>query len=448
VTIKVLRDCTVDVRPTADDAIARPDLFEQSFEYDVAIVGMGYVGLPTALSLHASGRSVLGLDIDLERLLAIEAGKPDQLDSDRQRLATAMGDASFQLSSRLDLVSGARHVLICVPTPVDEHLVPDLKPLMGACQAVVDHAAYGQTIVLTSTSYVGSTRDLLVRPLEDRGFQVGVEIFVAFSPERIDPGNTTHRQESVPRVYGGVTPACGVRVEALLSACASRVYAVSSPEAAELTKLYENTFRAVNIALANEFADISRELGVDPIEVTTAAATKPYGFMPFFPGPGVGGHCIPCDPHYLLWQLRRAPVATPLIDQAMTCVAQRPGQVVSRVREVLSEAGQGLRGASVAVVGVTYKPNVEDIRESPAVEIIDALWKAGANVMYVDPLVPSLRLAGGRLITAATDLDAIHTDLVLLHTRHSSMDLSWLRSHPLVLDATYRAHELPDRVIL
>src|SRR5439155_22199922 len=229
---------------------------------------------------------------------------------------------------------------------------------------------------------IGTTRELLTEPLAARGLIAGQDVFVAFSPERIDPGNPDHEHRETPRVVGGVTAACAQWAAAVVSLLTDQVYVLSSPEAAEATKLYENIFRAVSLALANEFADACTALGLDPIEVTLAAGTKPYGFLGAFPGPGVGGHCIPCDPHYLLWQLRKQRLATPLIDQAMRSIAGRPGRVVERARDVLSLAGKSLNGARVLMLGIAYKPDVEDMRESPALEVIEGLLAAGARVEY------------------------------------------------------------------
>ena len=227
---------------------------------------------------------------------------------------------------------------------------------MSACRSVVEHARAGQTIVLTSTSFAGTTRELLIEPLDARGFTIGRDVYVAFSPERIDPGVPNHTQQTTPRVVGGATAQCTDKATDLFRRLTDRVHPVSSPEAAELTKLYENTFRAVSLALANEFAEICRTLSLDPIEVTLAAATKPYGFLATFPGAGVGGHCIPADPHYLLWQLRKVRRTAPVTEQAMVAIARRPKIVVDRAVDVLSAAGRGIRGMRVLVVGVAYKP--------------------------------------------------------------------------------------------
>ncbi|MFJ4677237.1 nucleotide sugar dehydrogenase [Kitasatospora sp. NPDC088783] len=413
----------------------------------VAVVGLGYVGLPTALALLGAGRPVIGLDVSSARLDAIRSRDVDLLPSDRERLAAAVDDPRFVLTDDPSLLADAAVVIVCVPTPVDAHLVPDLGPLAAACATVVAHAVPGQVLMLTSTTYVGCTRDLVLRPLLTRGFTPGEDIHVAFSPERIDPGNAHHAQDTTPRVVGGVTPRCtDLAAEALLLTAPS-VHRVSSPETAEMSKLYENTFRAVNIALANEFADNCRGLGLDPLEVIEAAATKPYGFMPFYPGPGVGGHCIPCDPHYLLWQLRRLRIASPLIDTAMTAIAGRPRQVVQRVRELLGDRGRALTGARVLLVGVSYKPGVADLRESPALEILEELHDLGASIAYHDPLVPTARLHGATVHTVA-DPAAEEWDIVVVHTVQPGSDLAWLAEQPAVLDATYRLPGVPAKAVL
>jgi UDP-N-acetyl-D-glucosamine dehydrogenase len=421
----------------------------RDFEFDVALVGLGYVGLPTALAFHAAGSSVLGLDVSARRREDIARCQVDMLESDRERLRTALRDtAAFTVTGDLSELTRSRVVIIAVPTPVDDHLLPDLSILRNACAQVVANAVPGQVLILTSTTYVGSTSDLLVTPLLSRGFSVGEDIHVAFSPERIDPGNDRHRHEDVPRVVGGVTPACAEAVSTALGAYAENLHVVSSPAAAEMTKLFENTFRAVNIALANELAEVSRTLKLDVIEVIEAAATKPYGFMPFFPGPGVGGHCIPCDPHYLLWQLRSSRQVAPVIEQSMAAIAGRPSRVVDRVREVLSLNGRGITGARVLVLGVAYKPDVEDVRESPALEIIARLREIGAQVTFFDELVPSLRLHDGSVMSSIARPAEIDTDIVVVHTLHSSTDVSWLADTPLILDTSYRLRDYPQRFAL
>lgn len=431
------------VRPAG--APAR-DAGRAHFDFDVAVVGLGYVGLPTALAYATAGQRVLGLEASAARRDAIRRRDVDLTASDQERLERMLPQAGrLRLSGDPRQLARAAAVIVCVPTPIDQFRVPDLAPLLGASRTAVAHAVPGQLLVLTSTTYVGCTRDALVKPLEARGLEVGRDVFAAFSPERIDPGNTT-AHESVPRVVGGATPACTARAAALIARSTRLVHRAASLEVAEMAKLLENSFRAVNIALVNEFADAARALGVNVADVIDAAATKPYGFMPFTPGPGVGGHCIPCDPHYLLWQLRREHVATPVLAQAMEDIAARPTQVVERAREVLSDAGRGLIGARILLVGVSYKPGVADLRESPALEILRGLDRRGAIVGYLDHHFDHLDLGALRLADA--DPAAFRPDLVILHTRHAEQDLAWIGQDQLVLDTTYRARDIAGRVTL
>ncbi|WP_107118963.1 nucleotide sugar dehydrogenase [Streptomyces bungoensis] len=431
-------------RPASAFGVPSPD---EHAAAPVAVVGLGYVGLPTALALLAAGNEVVGVDVSEDRLAAIRCGEVDLLPSDHDRLTTHREDPRFTLTNDPAAVQRARTVVICVPTPVDRHLVPDLTALSAACATVVAHAVPGQLIMLTSTTYVGTTRELLVEPLTARGFRVGTDVYVAFSPERIDPGNAHHAQDRTPRVAGGTNDLTNRLAEAVLQRTAPAVHLLPSAEQAEMTKLWENTFRAVNIALANEFAEDCRELGLEPLSIIEAAATKPYGFMPFYPGPGVGGHCIPCDPHYLLWQLRARRVSSPLIDAAMSAIAGRPRRVVQRVRDILAERATSVSGARILVVGVAYKPGVADLRESPALEIMEELAEDGAKVEFSDPLVTSLRL-GAAVHPSVTEPADREWDLVLVHTVHPGVDLGWLAGQPLVLDATYRLDSVPSKAVV
>ncbi|MET9595872.1 nucleotide sugar dehydrogenase [Streptomyces sp. NPDC006516] len=404
---------------------------------DVAVVGLGYVGLPTALSLFTAGRTVVGVDTSESRLADIRDVRVDLLPAQQVRLAEALRAPGFRLTADPAAALEADAVIICVPTPVDERLAPDLRALKAACAAAVAHAVPGQLLVLTSTSYVGTTRELLVEPLVARGLRPGTDVFVAFAPERIDPGNPSHSPDRTPRVIGGVTDRCTELAAYLLAGTAPSVHRVDSPEAAEMSKLWENTFRAVNIALANELAENCLEFGLEPRHVIEAAATKPYGFMPFYPGPGVGGHCIPCDPHYLLWQLRARKVPSPLVDVAMTAIAERPALVAAKARQALAARGLGTAGARVLILGVAYKPGVADLRESPALEIMDRLAAWGATVEYADPLVPRLERHG--VVRHSVGVPgATEWDLVLVHTLHPGVDVSWPADSPVVLDVTRR----------
>lgn len=418
-----------------------------SFDADVAIVGLGYVGLPTALAYHHAGTRVVALDIAAPRLTAIRSGEVDIVPDDRTRLRHALDDPGFVLTADVSALSRARAVIVCVPTPVDRYLVPDLSLLRAACASVVAHAVPGQLLMLTSTTYVGCTEDLLVRPLLRRGLVAGDDVHVAFSAERIDPGSAGVKTETVPRVVAGATPACTDAAANVLGSYAESVHRVSSLAVAEMTKLLENTFRAVNIALINEFADICRTLGMEVGDVIDAAATKPYGYMAFRPGPGVGGHCIPCDPHYLLWQLRRERMDAPMIATAMQQIAGRPGRVVDRIRDVLSARRRGLPGTRVLVSGITYKPDVADLRESPALEILQSLLEAGAIVGYTDPYIPVATLPDGIELIGVDEPGAFDPEVVLLHTAHTGVDTSWI-GDALVVDATYGARGFANRVAL
>ena len=419
-----------------------------SREPTVAVLGLGYVGLPTALAIASTSFSVVGVDVNPHRLEAIRKGRVDLIPDDMSRLRDALDESNLKLTDRPADIRSAEAVIICVPTPVDAHLVPDLSYVEAACRTVVDFARRGQTIVLTSTTYVGTTRKLLVDALVARGFTPGRDIFVAFSPERIDPGNPDRPQQSIPRVLGGATTACSLRALAVIGQITPDVYPVSSLEVAEFAKLYENTFRAVNIAFANEMAEMSRVLGLDVMEVIEAASSKPYGFMPFYPGAGVGGHCIPCDPHYLLWQMRARRHQSPLVEQAMSDIASRPHLVVKRAVEVLADYGRSLTGTPIVVVGVSYKPGVEDVRGSPAVEVIEELRRGGADVQYYDPLVPELLLEDGTVLRSLSGPQPGTQALVIVHVVHPRFDAGWLASCPLVLDATYRLTTVPHRAVL
>ena len=414
----------------------------------VAVVGLGYVGLPTALSLACQGAEIIGVDVDENRLSSIKASHVDLLPRDKVRLTRILREESLRLTTESSAIAEANAVVVCVPTPINADRTPNLASLASACATVVLHAAPGQVIILTSTTYPGGTRDFLVTPLQSKGLQVGQDVFVASSPERIDPGVVEHVPEHTTRVVGGVTPACVQRAAEILIHTAGALHLVSSLEAAEMTKLLENAFRAVNIAFANEFAEAVRELGIDVMEVISAAATKPYGFMPFYPGPGVGGHCIPCDPHYLLSALRARRVASPLIEVAMTAIAGRPRAIVSHAHRILADQNRPMRGARILVAGVSYKPGVADVRESPALAIIDMLAAEGAHVAYTDPYIETLQTSrAGRLFHIADPLAQVW-DLVLVHTVHPNEDYSWLSDQRAVFDTTYRLADLASRHVL
>jgi UDP-N-acetyl-D-glucosamine dehydrogenase len=418
---------------------ATPNRSKRAGHTVVAVVGLGYVGLPTAIALRGAGCRIVGIDVSGPRLSAIRGGEAELLESEQRDLRRHLASDGFVLTNRIKALDAADLVLICVPTPVDEQLRPDPQILRDACASVVRHARPGQTIVLTSTTSVGTTRELLAQPLAERGLSVGEEVFVAFAPERIDPGVSDHAQLKTPRVLGGVTPECTERAAAVLRHTCKHLHRVSSPEAAELVKLYENTFRAVNIALAFEFAEACGAHGLDPIEVTEGAATKPYGFLPHYPSAGVGGHCIAVDPYYLLADLRERGRPATMAEEALRKVSGRPRHVAWRAHEVLVGLGRPLPQARVLLVGASYKPGVADTREAPALEIIARLRAEGAHVDYHDPLVGTLKVDGVRL-TGVAAVDPERYDLAILTTLHPDHDYGWLEHSPAVLDCTYRQY--------
>jgi UDP-N-acetyl-D-glucosamine dehydrogenase len=410
----------------------------------VAVVGLGYVGLATAIALRGAGFRIIGIDSSPRRLRAIAAGEVELLRSEREGLSEHLAGDGFVLTDSGRAIEAADLVVICAPTPLDEERRPDARSLQAACASVVRHAHPEQTIVLTSTTYVGCTRELLVQPLAERGLRVGEDVFVAFAPERIDPGVEEHSQMRTPRVVGGVSEACFRHAADVLRHTCDRVQRVSSPEAAEMVKLYENTFRAVNIALAFELAEACQSYGLDVCEVTEGAASKPYGFMAHHPSAGVGGHCIGVDPHYLAHPLREREQPAIVAEAALRKIAGRPRHVVCRANEMLEEAGGSLSGARVLIVGASYKPGIADTHETPTREIARLLLREGAEVEYHDPLVASIRV-GERTLRSVTPDPRVDAsgfgpedyDLTIVVTVHPEHDYGWLARCPAVLDCTY-----------
>lgn len=423
-------------RPSSQAPATTSDGSRDPVHVTVAVVGMGYVGLPTAIALRNAGHAIIGVDTSAARLQSIGDGDVELLDDEHRALAAHLdggADGGFVLTDRPREVALADVIIVCVPTPVDERRQPDLRPLRGACEGIVAHARAGQTIILTSTTSVGTTRRLVVEPLRRRGLVAGADVFVAFAPERIDPGVRAHAQQETPRVVGGITDDCFRRAEAVLRHTCSAVHAVSSPEAAELCKLMENTFRATNIALSFEFAEAARHYGLDPIEAIDAARTKPYGFLAHYPSAGVGGHCIGVDPHYLLEPLRAEGLHLPVLTAALDQVAKRPDRFTQRVLKLV----EGVEQPRVLVVGACYKPGVADLRESAALEIIRDLDRAGVHVDYHDPLAESFEASGRLWMSVPASAEGY--DVAVLCMSHPGQDLSWLADAPIVVDGTYRS---------
>jgi UDP-N-acetyl-D-glucosamine dehydrogenase len=384
----------------------------------VGVIGLGYVGLPLAVAFAQEGCDVVAVDIDQRKVDAVAAGESyvEDVDSDTLR---GLGER-IRAGTHYAPLADAEAVLVCVPTPLTRNREPDLGPLIDATRALAGVLRPDQLVVLESTTYPGTTRERVAPLLEESGLATGRDFHLAFSPERVDPGRTDHTLRSVPKVVGGITPACAERARALYSTVCDEVVIVSSPEAAELTKLLENIFRSVNIALVNELAMLTDRMGIDVWEVVEAAATKPYGFMSFQPGPGMGGHCMPVDPFYLSWRAREFDMATEFIELAGKVNQQMPYHCVAKAQRALNERGMAVKGARVLVIGVAYKPGVGDVRESPALKIISLLREQGADVVYHDPHVPSLpefALASAPLHDALA-----RADLALIVTAHAGVD--------------------------
>jgi UDP-N-acetyl-D-glucosamine dehydrogenase len=397
----------------------------------VGIIGLGYVGLPLAVAFAEAGHTVVGLDVDDRKVRAIAESRSYIEDITSERLA-AVSERLHATTRYADLAQ-VDAVIIAVPTPLTPNREPDLQPLMSAGSALAQILQAGQLVVLESTTYPGTTRDRLAPLLEESGLQAGTGFNLAFSPERIDPGRTDYTIRTTPKVVGGLTPRCLERASELYRGICDEVVQVSTPEVAELTKLLENIFRAVNIALVNELAMACDKMNIDVWEVVQAAATKPYGFMPFQPGPGLGGHCLPVDPFYLAWKAREYDAQTGFIELAGEVNARMPQFCAEKVAGALNERGRSVSGARIAILGVSYKAGVGDVRESPAIKIMRLLADRGAELVYHDPYVPELPafgLASEPLAEALKD-----ADVVAIVTVHPDLDTELvLREAPVVVD--------------
>ncbi len=417
----------------------------------LAIVGQGYVGLPVAVEFAATGFSVTGLDTDPDRVAALSFGRSCSPDVTNTDLMALLREGRYQATTDFGVLERSDVVIICVPTPLRKSKDPDIACVVAAGEAVAARFRPGQLVVLESTTYPGTTDELLLPMFRARRARIGEDLFLAFSPERIDPGNSIFKVRDIPKVVGGVTPACTHLAAALYSTVVPRVHEVSSPKVAELAKLYENVFRNVNIALANEFALMCQRLEVSTKEVIDAAATKPFGFMPFYPGPGIGGHCIPVDPLYLSWKMRLNGYEARFIALADDINRAMPRHVVTVVIEVLNDIGRPLKGARILVLGVAYKRGVGDTRESPAHEIISTLLRRGADVAYADPHVPTFQIEGTELKAVdLTDEIVRQADCTLILTDHREFDFRRIvELAPLVVDTRNATWGItaPGRVI-
>jgi UDP-N-acetyl-D-glucosamine dehydrogenase len=424
----------------------------RSHDAHLTVIGQGYVGLPLAVEFARAGFTVTGLDTDPERVAALNHGRSHSPDVADENLVALLHQGRYEATSDFSVLERSDVVLICVPTPLRKSKDPDISFVVAAAEEVAARFRPGQLLILESTTYPGTTEELL-RPLfEARGANVGASFFLAFSPERIDPGNPTFRVRDIPKVVGGITPACTHMAALLYRQIITAVLEVASPKVAELAKLYENVFRNVNIALANELALMCRRLGVNTREVIDAAATKPFGFLPFYPGPGIGGHCIAIDPFYLAWKMRLNGYEARFIHLADEINRSMPTYVVELVVEALNRRRRCLNGARILTLGVAYKRGVGDTRESPALEILAKLREKGAEVSYVDPYVSSVVLDGTSLkAVQLCDRDLAAADCVLILTDHPQFDYRRVvEIATLVVDtrnATWGISAPADRVI-
>jgi UDP-N-acetyl-D-glucosamine dehydrogenase len=404
----------------------------------VGIVGLGYVGLPLAVEFAEAGEDVIGVDVDPGKIAGLQAGRSHIEDIPSERLAGVMDRIEF--TTRAVDLHGAEAILICVPTPLNRNREPDLGPLLGASRTLAGVLARGQLVVLESTTFPGTTREHLVPLLEESGLVAGDDFSLAFSPERVDPGRTDYTLRNTPKIVGGLTPACTERALEVYGRVCDTLVPVSTPEVAEMAKLLENIFRSVNIALVNELAILADRMRIDIWEVVDAAASKPFGFMRFEPGPGMGGHCLPVDPFYLTWKAREYDMATEFIELAGKVNKQMPYFCLEKIERALNEAGKPVKGSRVLVMGVSYKAGVGDVREAPALKIIDLLRERGGDVAYHDPHVPELPQFGLRSSELPADCD-----LAVIVTAHPGVDLGGVvERSPSVLDLRGVTRSLRD----
>ena len=416
----------------ADELIARAGKRDITF----GIVGLGYVGLPLGVELVRAGFRVLGYDVQQRVVDGLNAGRSHIKDVSDAGVAALRQTGRFEATADPSRLTEADAISICVPTPLSKHKDPDVSFIVAATEAIKATLRRGQVIILESTTYPGTTREIMLPALESTGLTVGEDFFLAFSPERVDPGNPTYGTKNTPKVVGGITPDCSRVACAMYAPAIDMLVPVSTTEAAELVKLLENTFRSVNIGLVNEMAIVCDKLGVDVWEVIEAAATKPFGFMKFLPGPGLGGHCIPIDPHYLAWKMRGLNYKTRFIDLAGEINSEMPMYWVRKLMESLNDIGKAMRGAKVLVLGVAYKKDINDLRESPALDILVLLHQYGAHVSYHDPYVPRFSEGGHDYASVPlTEKLLAEADGVLIVTDHTSIDWQLVkRASGLVVD--------------
>lgn len=406
----------------------------------VGVVGLGYVGLPLVVEMARSGLQAVGIDVDKRKVDQINAGKNYIEDVDSAELARFVADGTVSATTSWDIVPELDAISICVPTPLRKTKDPDISYIKDTVAEIAPRLRKGQIIILESTTYPGTTDELLVPELERKGLKVGEDFFLAFSPERVDPGNPKFKTRNTPKIIGGITSECTRKAVEYYSRIFEHVIPVSSSKCAEMVKLLENTFRSVNIGLVNEVAIMCDKLGLDVWEVIEAAATKPFGFMPFFPGPGLGGHCIPIDPHYLAWKLKSLNYTARFIELASEVNGSMPHFVVDKVVLALNQQKKSVNGSRILIVGVAYKPNVQDVRESPALDIMTLLAEMNADIAFHDPYVTSVEHCGGRLKSVDLTPGAVSSaDCIVIVTNHRDLPYDMLLDRAKVIVDTRNA---------
>ncbi|WP_264739658.1 nucleotide sugar dehydrogenase [Cytobacillus firmus] len=407
----------------------------------IGVVGLGYVGLPLAVEKAKAGYKVIGFDVQAARVEQVNMGINYIGDVVDQDLADMIKDGRLEATTDYARIQDVDAVAICVPTPLDVYQQPDTSYVESSSNEIAKYAHEGMLVVLESTTYPGTTEEIVKPALESKGLTVGESVFIAYSPERVDPGNKQFKTKNTPKVVGGITENCTKVASALYrNVLEGDVFEVSSPAIAEMEKIFENTFRHINIALANEMAILCEKMGIDVWEVIDAAKTKPYGFMAFYPGPGLGGHCIPIDPFYLTWKAREYNYHTRLIELSGEINNSMPEYVINRAMQILNEDGKALRGAKVTILGVAYKKDIDDVRESPVLKIVELLEQHGADYTVVDPYVASFKSCGAKVETVELSKQLLNdSDLVLVTTDHSDFDYKMIAEESKVIFDTRNA---------
>ncbi|MEQ6356975.1 nucleotide sugar dehydrogenase [Lysinibacillus sp. M3] len=410
----------------------------------IGIVGLGYVGLPLALEIVNKGFAVIGLDKDNEKITKLKSGNSYIADMSNAAIEKAVNEQKFKPTNDFSKLTQVDIIIICVPTPTTADGTPNISYIVDASNAIVQNVSSNTLVILESTTYPGTTEEVVQPILENGNFVIGQDLFLAYSPERVDPGNFNFSVSNTPKVVGGITPSC-LEISKLFyeSVINTNVFAVTSPKVAEMEKLLENTFRQINIALVNELSQICHKMDIDVWEVIEAASTKPYGFMPFTPGPGVGGHCIPVDPKYLLWAGQQHGIAATLIETADKINDSMPSFVVTRLESYLNAQGKEISDAEIVVIGVSYKPNINDFRESPALRVIDELMDKQCGLNVIDPFIDTFTVGNYMLNTVSLTKEIIQkADAVVILTNHTTIDYSLIDQHAALIFDTRNTHYL------